>query len=171
MNGNLTVKFPVKLAWINLTNFLPGCYLPLMLLIYDLCMKIAYKTNIAEGAASGIITGGVLGGLAGLLVGVGVLALPGIGALFVAGPLAAVLGLAGTAATTVSGALIGSLVGGIVGALVGLGLAEEEVDLDQFPDLVYYSDVRPKHKEAEHSHEKHRKMALSLEEKIRQLFS
>src|ERR1700704_4739438 len=74
----------------------------------DANLKTHHGTNIAEGAASGLVTGGVLGGLAGLLVGIGVLTIPGLGALFVAGPIAAALGLAGAAATTVSGALTGA---------------------------------------------------------------
>jgi hypothetical protein len=82
--------------------------------------------TIAGSAASGAATGGVIGGIAGLLVGLGAIAVPGIGALFIAGPIASVLGLTGAAATTVSGAITGALAGGLVGALVGLGLPENE---------------------------------------------
>lgn len=82
--------------------------------------------SVADGTASGAVTGGVIGGLAGLLVGIGAITIPGIGALLIAGPLAAALGLTGAAATTVSGAATGALAGGLVGALVGLGVPEEE---------------------------------------------
>ncbi len=82
--------------------------------------------HMAEGAVSGATTGGVIGGLAGLLIGVGILTLPGIGALLIGGPIAAALGLTGAAATTVQGAVTGALAGGLVGALVGLGVPEEE---------------------------------------------
>lgn len=82
--------------------------------------------SVAEGAATGVATGGVVGGLTGLLLGVGAISIPGIGALLIAGPLAAALGLTGIVATTVSGALTGALAGGLVGALVGLGIPEEE---------------------------------------------
>ena len=57
----------------------------------------------------------MLGGLAGLLVGVGALAIPGIGPLLAAGPLAA----------TLAGGAIGATAGGIVGALVHHGVPED----------------------------------------------
>lgn len=82
--------------------------------------------SVAEGAVTGASTGTILGGLAGLLIGVGALAIPGIGGLLIGGPLAAALGLTGVAATTVSGAATGAAAGGLLGALVGLGLPEEE---------------------------------------------
>lgn len=80
--------------------------------------------HVAEGTASGATTGGLIGGIAGLLVGIGAISIPGIGALFIAGPIAAALGLTGATATTVSGALTGALAGGIVGGLVNLGVPE-----------------------------------------------
>ncbi|MDQ3928725.1 MAG: hypothetical protein M3328_06205, partial [Chloroflexota bacterium] len=43
------------------------------------------------GAVTGAVGGGVLGGLAGLLVGVGALAIPGVGPVVAAGPLATTL--------------------------------------------------------------------------------
>lgn len=89
----------------------------------------------AEGAVSGAATGGVLGGLAGLLIGIGALAIPGVGAFLVGGPIAIVLGLTGAAATTISGATTGALAGGLVGGLIGLGIPEDEA-------RVYESRVR-----------------------------
>jgi hypothetical protein len=77
-----------------------------------------------EGAASGATTGAILGGLAGLAVANGIL--PGLGTLFVAGPIATALGLTGAAATTAAGAMTGAAAGGLVGALVGLGVKEDE---------------------------------------------
>lgn len=82
--------------------------------------------NMAGGAVTGVTTGGVIGGLAGLLVGIGAITIPGIGGLFIAGPLASALGLTGVAATTVSGAATGALAGGIIGALMGLGIPEDQ---------------------------------------------
>lgn len=82
--------------------------------------------KVIEGAASGVATGGVLGGLAGLLIGIGAIAIPGIGGLLIGGPLAVALGLTGVAATTVSGAVTGAFAGGLVGALVGLGVPEQQ---------------------------------------------
>jgi hypothetical protein len=85
--------------------------------------------RVVEGTMSGATTGGVLGGLAGLLVGIGAITIPGVGALFIAGPLAASLGLTGAAAATVSGAATGALAGGLVGALVGLGVPQATAEM------------------------------------------
>ena len=82
------------------------------------------KTKAGDTAASGATAGAFLGAAAGLVVATGVL--PGLGALLVAGPLAAALGLTGTAATAAAGAMTGAAAGGLVGALVGLGVSERE---------------------------------------------
>ena len=74
------------------------------------------KTKAPEGAATGAVTGGVLGGIAGWLVGIGALAIPGIGPVVAAGALA----------TTLGGAAIGAVAGGLIGALVGAGIPEED---------------------------------------------
>lgn len=76
-----------------------------------------------QGAASGATTGAILGGLAGLLAST---VIPGLGALFIGGPLAAALGLSGAAATTVSGAATGAVAGGLVGALTGMGISRDD---------------------------------------------
>lgn len=73
-------------------------------------------TEAAEGAATGAATGGVLGGVGGVLAGIGALAIPGIGPIVAAGPIAA--GLTGAAA--------GAGVGGLAGALIGMGVPEDE---------------------------------------------
>src|SRR4029077_7038517 len=49
-------------------------------------------TKAPEGAAAGATTGGVLGGVAGWLVGIGALAIPGLGPFVAAGPIMAALG-------------------------------------------------------------------------------
>ena len=72
------------------------------------------------GAAKGAITGGTLGGLTGLLLGIGALAIPGIGPIMLAGATATAL------ATTLSGTAIGAVAGGFLGSLVGLGIPEEQ---------------------------------------------
>lgn len=72
-----------------------------------------------EGATTGAVTGGTLGGVAGLLVGLGTLAIPGIGPIMLAGATATTL------ATTLAGAGIGAAAGGLLGALIGLGIPEE----------------------------------------------
>jgi hypothetical protein len=74
------------------------------------------ESDTAEGAA----TGAVIGGLGGLVVGLAALAIPGIGPVLAAGPLASALIAGGV------GAGVGAVAGGLVGALVDLGLSEEE---------------------------------------------
>jgi len=76
-------------------------------------------TKAPEGATTGGIAGGVLGGALGWLVGLGSLAIPGLGPFIAAGPIMAALG----------GAAVGAATGGIVGALVGLGVPEYEAKL------------------------------------------
>ena len=72
-----------------------------------------------EGAAAGALTGGALGGITGLLVGLGALAIPGVGPILLAGAEATAI------ATTLAGGAIGAATGGLVGALIGLGIPEE----------------------------------------------
>jgi hypothetical protein len=80
------------------------------------------ETGAASGAGIGAGVGAVVGGLGGLLVGLGALAIPGIGPVLAAGPLAAALtGLAGAGA----GAVAGGVTGGLIGALVDMGVPEE----------------------------------------------
>ncbi len=73
-------------------------------------------TKAPEGAAAGAGTGGILGGALGWLVGIGALAIPGVGPFIAAGPIMAAL----------AGAGVGAAVGGLTGALVGMGIPEYE---------------------------------------------
>jgi hypothetical protein len=73
-------------------------------------------TKAPSGASVGAGTGAVVGGAFGWLVGIGTLAIPGVGPLVAAGPLMAAL----------SSAAVGGAVGGLTGALVGLGIPEYE---------------------------------------------
>ncbi|MBT2253887.1 general stress protein [Priestia megaterium] len=75
-------------------------------------------TEVVDGITTGALTGGALGGLTGLLAGAGALAIPGIGPIVAAGPIAAVL----------TGAVTGAGVGGLTGALVGIGIPKEEAE-------------------------------------------
>lgn len=63
-----------------------------------------------DSITDGTATGGALGGLAGLAMGAGALAIPGVGPLVAAGPIAA--------------ALSGAATGGIAGGLVDWGIPE-----------------------------------------------
>jgi uncharacterized protein (TIGR02271 family) len=75
-------------------------------------------TKAGEGAATGLVTGGILGGVGGFLVGIGALAIPGVGPFIAAGALA----------TTLGGAAVGAGVGAIAGALIGMGIPKEEAE-------------------------------------------
>src|SRR5690242_390950 len=73
-------------------------------------------TKAPEGTTTGVVAGGAIGGTLGLLVGIGALAIPGIGPFIAAGPVMA----------TLAGIGSGGVVGGIIGALVGMGIPEYE---------------------------------------------
>jgi hypothetical protein len=81
----------------------------------------AYTGDVS--AAEGAGFGAVIGGLTGLLIGLGALAIPGIGPIIAAGPLAAAL----TGLTVGMGA--GAITGGLVGGLVDLGVPEDEAGM------------------------------------------
>jgi uncharacterized membrane protein len=68
-----------------------------------------------SGAALGAGAGATVGGLGGLMVGLAALAIPGIGPVIAAGPLA----------TALAGAGLGAAAGGIIGALTDLGIPEK----------------------------------------------
>lgn len=85
-------------------------------------------THLGDDIAAGMATGGVIGGLGGVLLGLGALAIPGLGPVIAAGPLVAGL----------TGAGVGAAVGGLVGALVNWGVPPEEAE-------VYAESVRRGH--------------------------
>lgn len=74
------------------------------------------NTKMPEGAATGGVTGMGAGAILGWLVGIGTLAIPGVGPFIAAGPIMAALG----------GAAVGGAAGGIIGGLVGMGIPEYE---------------------------------------------
>jgi len=73
-------------------------------------------TKAPEGAVVGASSGAALGGALGWLVGIGALAIPGIGPVIAAGPLVAAL----------AGIGVGGALGGFTGVLVGVGIPEYE---------------------------------------------
>jgi uncharacterized protein (TIGR02271 family) len=75
-------------------------------------------THAGSGAATGAVAGGILGGLGGWLLGIGALAIPGVGPFIAAGAFASALG----------GAAIGAGVGAIAGALAGMGVPKDEAE-------------------------------------------
>jgi hypothetical protein len=74
----------------------------------------------SEGLTVGALSGGALGGLTGLLVGLGTLAIPGVGPVMLAGATAT------TIATTLAGSAIGAAAGSLLGALLSLGVSEDQ---------------------------------------------
>ena len=66
---------------------------------------------VDDDITDGALTGGTLGGIGGLMVGAGALAIPGIGPIVAAGPIAA--------------ALSGAVAGGIAGGLIDWGIPAE----------------------------------------------
>ena len=81
-----------------------------------------------EGAVAGAVTGGALGGVTGLLVGLGTLAIPGVGPVLLAGAAATAL------ATTLAGTAIGAGGASLLGALIGLGIPDNEAQV--YSDLL-----------------------------------
>jgi len=73
-------------------------------------------SDTGAGTATGAAAGGVLGGAAGLVVGLMGLAIPGIGPIVAAGPIAAAL----------AGAGVGAVAGGLIGGLTGVGVSEDD---------------------------------------------
>src|SRR2546423_6456413 len=74
------------------------------------------NTKAPEGLATGAGSGAVIGGTLGWLVGIGALAIPGLGPFIAAGPIMAAL----------AGVGAGGVVGGVTGALIGMGIPEYE---------------------------------------------
>ncbi len=81
-----------------------------------------------EGAVTGAVTGGALGGVTGLLVGLGSLAIPGVGPVMLAGAAATAL------ATTLAGTAIGAGGASLLGALIGLGIPDNDAQV--YSDLL-----------------------------------
>ena len=86
----------------------------------------------AETAKNGAIAGTAFGGVTGLLVGLGALAIPGIGPVMLAGAAATAL------ATAASGGAIGAAAGSLAGGLVGLNVPEERASV--YSDRVAQGD-------------------------------
>lgn len=75
-------------------------------------------TEVVDGITTSVLTGGALSGLTDLLAGAVAFAIPGIGPIVAAGPIAAVL----------TGTVTGAGVGGLAGALVEIGLPKGEAE-------------------------------------------
>jgi hypothetical protein len=80
------------------------------------------ENDSKDGAKTGAAAGSTLGGITGLLVGLGAVAIPGIGPVMLAGAAATAI------ATTISGTVIGAAAGSLAGGLIGLGLPADRAD-------------------------------------------
>ena len=90
-------------------------------------------TERTSGAAKGAGIGAAVGGVGGLIAGIAGLAIPGIGPILAAGPIAAAIGGA------LGGAGLGAAAGGIIGALTDMGIPEEEAR--QYEDQIRQGKV------------------------------
>lgn len=82
-----------------------------------------------KGAPVGAVAGGFLGGLGALLLEFGVIAIPGVGPLLAAGPIA----------TTLAGIVAGGAVGGMTGALIDLGF--NETDAKEYENFLKQGNI------------------------------
>lgn len=73
-------------------------------------------TGTATGLKKGLVLGNLIGGTSGLLLGIGLLALPGVGQVV----------LSSVIVFTLLSGRIGTAAGGLMGALIGLGLTSEQ---------------------------------------------
>lgn len=76
--------------------------------------------DVGDGATTGAEVGAGLGAAGGLLAGLGIIAIPSLGAVVAGGWLFA------TAVGALAGAGIGAATGGLVGALTGAGISEAD---------------------------------------------
>ncbi len=81
------------------------------------------ENDSTDAAKTGAAAGSALGGLTGLLVGLGAVAIPGIGPVMLAGAAATAI------ATTISGTVIGAAAGSLAGGLIGLGVPSDRADI------------------------------------------
>jgi hypothetical protein len=90
------------------------------------------ENKAEETAKDGAIAGGTVGIFTGLLVGLGLVAIPGVGPVMLAGAVATAI------ASTISGGVIGAAAGSLAGGLVGLGMSEDRAKV--YSDRVAHGD-------------------------------
>ena len=82
----------------------------------DISVLLPEEMKGPDDAVTGVAAGGLVGGTLGLLLGMGFLAIPGIGIFFAAGPLVGAL----------AGLGVGGTAGGVIGAFMQMGVPEFE---------------------------------------------
>ena len=91
--------------------------------ITDVGTLHTHENDAGDAAKTGAVAGTTLGGLTGLLVGLGAIAIPGVGPVMLAGAAATAI------ASTISGGLIGAAAGSLAGGLVGLGIPHDRAEV------------------------------------------
>jgi uncharacterized membrane protein len=86
---------------------------------------LTWKDTAQAGAAGGAYWGSFVGGLFGILAGAGVLFIPGMTPIVIAGPITGLL--AGWLEGSIVGGAAAGTIGGLSGALLGLGIPKDEV--------------------------------------------
>ncbi|HEY2156961.1 MAG TPA: general stress protein [Isosphaeraceae bacterium] len=84
----------------------------------SLTADVASDVKAEDGALEAVAGGSLLGGVAGLLAGLGAMAIPGMGLILAAGPIA----------TTLAGAAVGAAAGGMIEAMIAQGIPPERAD-------------------------------------------
>ncbi|MDJ0616577.1 MAG: DUF1269 domain-containing protein [Calothrix sp. MO_192.B10] len=95
-------------------------------------VKESAENEAGKNTVVGAIAGSTFGGITGLLVGLGTLAIPGIGPIM----------LAGAEAAALVTAFAGGAIGAVTGGLIGLGIPEERAEF--YSDLIadgYYLTI------------------------------
>ncbi len=90
------------------------------------------ENEAEETAKKGAVAGSTLGGLTGLLVGLGIVAIPGVGPVMLAGAAATAI------VTAISGSAIGAAAGSLAGGLIGLEIPEDRAKV--YSDRVSQGD-------------------------------
>ncbi|QUY45874.1 DUF1269 domain-containing protein (plasmid) [Acaryochloris sp. 'Moss Beach'] len=82
----------------------------------DVPPSVEIQSQIKSPVKKGAATGGTVGAISGLLVGLGTIAIPGLGPVM----------LAGVTATTLMTSILGAATGGLIGALVRMRIPEKD---------------------------------------------
>lgn len=82
----------------------------------DVPQSVKIQSQIKSPVKKGATTGGTVGAISGLLVGLGTIAIPGLGPVM----------LAGVTATTLMTSIAGAATGGLIGALVRMRIPEKD---------------------------------------------
>ncbi len=83
----------------------------------------AERNDTGTATQTGAAAGSALGGITGLLVGLGAVAIPGVGPVMLAGAAATAI------ATAISGTAIGAAAGSLAGGLTGMGFSADRAQI------------------------------------------